>query len=302
MRLFFATSTVLAVAASSLSGCAAFDGGGSDGIQVATAFYPLQYVTERVAGDHAEVTNLTAPGQEPHDLELTVKDTGLVAEADLVVYEKGLQPSVDDAVEQNATGSTVDVTDVVDLRAAPDSDPGGEESSLDYDPHFWLDPVLLAQVGDAVADRLADVDPDHADDYAANAAALRDDLEALDRDFTAGLRDCARDTIVVSHDAFEYLSKYGLHVAAIAGLSPDAEPTPADIGRLQDLIDQEGITTVFGEALVSPELSQTLARDMGITDAVLDPVEGLTPDTADEDYLSLMHRNLDALRKADGCR
>lgn len=301
MRLFLATSSVLVVAGSTLTGCSAFEDGSGPGLQVATAFYPLQYVTERVAGSHAEVTNLTAPGQEPHDLELTVKDTGLVAEADLVVYEQGLQPSVDDAVEQNGTGATVDVTDVVDLRPAPDSDPG-EESELSYDPHFWQDPVLLAQVGDAVADELSDIDPAHADEYAANAADLRDDLEALDREYATGLRDCERDTIVVSHDAFEYLSKYGLHIAPIAGLSPDAEPTPADIGRLQDLIEEKGITTVFGEALVSPELSRTLAHDMGVTDAVLDPVEGLSDATSGEDYLSLMERNLDALRTADGCR
>ena len=299
MRRSVAALAGLSVVSLSLTGCAAFSDDGSDGLTVATAFYPLQYVTERVAGDHAEVTNLTSPGQEPHDLSLTVKETAEVADSDLVVYEQGLQPSVDDAVEQNAEGATIDVDDVVDLRPAPDGE-GGEED-LSFDPHFWQDPLLLAQVGDAVADQLSDIDPDHADDYAANAEDLRTDLEDLDRAYSGGLEDCARDTIVVSHDAFEYLSKYGLTIAPIAGLSPDAEPTPADIGRLQDLIEREGITTVFGEALVSPELSRTLAHDMGVEDAVLDPVEGLSDASSDEDYLSIMRSNLAALQKANGC-
>ena len=116
-----------------------------------------------------------------------------------------------------------------------------------------------------------------------------------------GLRGCERQTVVVSHDAFGYLAKYGLRFEAIAGLSPDAEPTPADLARLQQLIDTDGITTVFSERLVSPRLSQTLADDMGITTAVLDPIEGLSDETADEDYLSLMRENLAALELANGC-
>ena len=138
--------------------------------------------------------------------------------------------------------------------------------------------------------------------YAANAAALRSDLESLDRSYDKGLANCDRSTVVVSHDAFGYLAKYGLDMEPIVGLSPGAEPTPADLARLQDLIRTDGITTVFSERLVSPRLSQSLATDMGITTAVLDPIEGLSDQTADDDYLSLMKQNLAALRKADGCR
>ena len=141
-----------------LTGCAAFtdDGASSaDGVQVTAAFYPLQYVADRVAGDHAEVDNLTAPGGEPHDLELNPKETADVARADLVVFQRGFQPAVDDAVDANASGEVLDVADVVDLVPFRDH---GVDSDED-DPHFWQDPLLLADVGDAVADRLATVDP-----------------------------------------------------------------------------------------------------------------------------------------------
>ena len=106
---------------------------------------------------------------------------------------------------------------------------------------------------------------------------------------------------MVSHDAFGYLDRYGLEFAPIAGLSPGAEPTPADLSRLQDLIRAEGITTVFSERLVSPRVSETLADDLDIRTAVLDPVEGLSDETRDEDYLSLMRANLAALQEANDC-
>jgi zinc transport system substrate-binding protein len=245
-----------------------------------------------VTGDLATVENLTQPGAEPHDLELSPRQTAEIADADLVIHEAGFQPAVDDAIDQNATTDVIDAAAVVDL---------ADDAKGDADPHFWQDPLRMTDLGDAVAAKLSDIDPDHADDYSANAARLRSDLEALDASYTQGLASCERTTVVVSHDAFSYLAKYGLLMEPIAGLSPDAEPTPADLARLQDLIRTQGITTVFSERLVSKQLSQTLADDMGITTAVLDPIEGLSDETASEDYLSLMRENLDSLEQANGC-
>ncbi|WP_109509688.1 metal ABC transporter substrate-binding protein [Nocardioides speluncae] len=314
------TAALVSASALILAGCAAFsDDAGSDsgtGGQVAAAFYPLQYVAERVAGEFYDVENLTPAGKESHDLELTIKETAVLSKADLVVFEKGYQPGVDEAVEQNATGETLDVAEVVEL--LPPAEHDGEEhhddehaeeehaaddghDHGDLDPHFWQDPVRMADLGDAVAEKLAELNPDHQADYTKNAKALRSDLETLDGEYTEGLKSCERDVVVVSHDAFGYLAKYGLHLEPIAGLSPDAEPTPAGLADLQHLIEEEGVTTVFYETLVSPKFAQTLADDAGAEAAVLDPVEGLTDDTAGEDYLSLMRSNLAALEKANGC-
>lgn len=302
------------------TGCSAFseDGGsasgGSSDTTVAAAFYPLAWLTERVAdGTGTSVELLTQPGTEPHDLELDVRKTAEISQADLVVYQAGFQPAVDDAVAQNAQGDTLDVAALADLRPVEESaeeheehadGEHGEKDGHDHgelDPHFWQDPERVAAVADAVAGELAALDEDHAAAYKDNAAALRKDLDALDASYTAGLADCERDTIVVSHDAFGYLEKYGLHLASIVGLSPDAEPTAAALGQLQRLIKEEGITTVFSEPL-KPALGTDLASDLGLTNATLDPIEGLSDATSDEDYLSLMKANLKALRTANGCR
>ena len=271
-----------------LAACGSSRPASKPGTQVVASFYPLQYVAERVAGPHADVSNLTQPGREPHDLELTVRQTAAIEDADVVVYERGFQPAVDQAVDQNGPPHVVDAA-------------GPARVSGD-DPHFWLDPTRLSAVAAAFEHQRAEVDPAHEADYARNLAALQQDLADLDASYRTGLADCRVHTIVVSHDAFGYLGRrYGLDVVAINGLSPDAEPSPAHVRQLQELIRDDGITTVFSEELGSRKLADTLANDLGIAAKVLDPLEGLSDATHDQDYLSLMRRNLTALRKADSC-
>ncbi len=176
------------------------------------------------------------------------------------------------------------------------------EDAEGSDPHFWLDPTLLGGAAEAFTDTMAKADPDHASDFRANNDRLQADLEQLDADFRTGLESCTTRTIVVSHDAFEYVGeRYDLDVHAIAGISPDAEPSARRLGELGDLIREDDITTVFTERLASPKLADTLASDLGIETAVLDPIEGLSDEDADEDYLGLMRENLAALQKAGGC-
>lgn len=284
----FVALAALTIVAPLLAGCGDPLGSDDGRPRVVASFYPLQYVAERVAGEHMDIVNLTAPGGEPHDLELSVRQTAEVSEADLVLYQKGFQPAVDDAVEQNQPERVVETTETMPLESE--------------DPHFWLDPTRLSEVAVAFTDEITDLDPVHAEAYRANLEALRDDLTDLDRDFEDGLATCAVDTVVVSHDAFGYLGhRYDLDIHPIAGLSPDAEPSPAHIKELHELIESDGITTVFSETLASPEMAETIADDLGIKSAVLDPVEGLSDSDSDEDYLSLMRSNLSALREANQC-
>jgi zinc transport system substrate-binding protein len=304
LRALAAAPLLLALTACSADG---ESGESGEGVDVVTSMYPLQFLAERVGGAHVDVSTLTRPGQEPHDLELGIPQTAALTEADLVVYSRGFQAAVDEAVEQNGPDRVVDAAEAADLRPADDHEhqdeaaAEGHEHEGEHDPHFWLDPIRMADVAAAVGGSLAEADPDHAADYEANVEQLREELEELDAQYRAGLADCATDTVVVSHDAFGYLAKYGLVLEPIAGLSPGADPSPAHLATLQELIGERGLTTVFSETLASPELADTLAHDLGLESAVLDPIEGLSDETADEDYLSLMRANLTALRTANGC-
>jgi zinc transport system substrate-binding protein len=287
-----ATLLGLALGAGALTGCSASEGDGKP--EVVASFYPLQYVAQRIVGNHAQITNLTTPGAEPHDLELSPRQTASLSSAAVVLYEHGLQPAVDEAIRNDTPQHVVDAADVVKLRAAPEG--SGQ------DPHFWLDPTLLAEVAQAFTKSISESDAQHAGDYQAANEKLQADLSGLDGDFRAGLKDCRSRTLVVSHDAFGYLGRrYDLQVQPIAGLSPGAEPSPRHLAQLSDLIRTDDITTVFTERLASPKLADTLASDLGIKTAVLDPIEGLTSSDSTDDYLSLMRDNLAAIEKAGGC-
>ncbi len=285
---------VLALVAGVLTGCSAGADRAKPGqVSIAASFYPLAWVSEQIAPG-ALVTDLTRPGLEPHDVELTFAQTVDLARADLVVYERGFQPAVDQGVDNDAEGATLDVGPVARLQDFA-SDPG------QVDPHFWQDPRKLSAVAGAIARELGTIDPAHAAAYDARAAALQKKLARLDHAYRTGLADCARDTVVTSHDAFGYLTRYGIEVAPITGLAPGAEPTPADLAKLQQLIRDDGITTVFSETLASPAAADALAHDMGVRSEVLDPIEGLSDATAGQTYLTLMRRNLAALEEANGC-
>ena len=307
-----AGTAVLALAAS--TACADGAGGAGhdpDRVDVVAAFYPLEYVAERVGGDAVSVVNLAKPGAEPHDLELNPSQIGQISDAEEIIYLKGFQPAVDDAVEQEGGDRAFDVARVTALADSDGHNHTGEPTdggkaagrgaAGTKDPHVWLDPTRLATIADRFADRLAEADPDRAADYAARARALRVDLETVDREYAQGLRTCQHRELVTGHTAFGYLAdRYHLDQIGISGLTPEDEPSPQRLAEVARLAREHGANTIFFETLVSPKVAETIAREIGARTAVLDPIEGLQPGSGD-DYLAVMHRNLTALRTALSC-
>jgi zinc transport system substrate-binding protein len=262
-----------------LGGCGAGEQVAPEQRVVVAALYPLAWAAERVASDSIdEVVNLTQPGAEPHDLELSPRDVEAIRDAYLVLYAgSGFQPAVEDAIASR-DGPSVDVSD-------------GER-----DPHVWLDPLRFAQIVERIARSVG------------SAGSVHDEvreLERLDAEYRRGLEDCERRTLVTPHAAFGHLAaRYGLTELSFAGRSPESEPGPKELERLIDEVRDSGVTTVFAEPLVSDRLAETVAREADAQVAVLDPVEGLSHERLDagEDYLSVMRANLAVLRKALGCR
>jgi zinc transport system substrate-binding protein len=295
------SAIVVALVLSGLGAACSSASSDPPGTSVVASFYPLAEAAEQVGGADVRVTNLTAPGVEPHDLELTPDQMEAITTADVVLYlGGGFQPAVEDAIN-DAEGTVVDVSEGLrDLPVPPtETSPG-----LTADPHVWLDPVAYRQVVERVESALAEVDPSTASTFATNADALTARLSSLDRDFRSGLASCDRSTIVTSHAAFGYLAqRYGLRQEPIAGLSPEAEPDPQRLADLKALVEQTGATTIFTEDLVSPKVAETLASETGISTAVLNPLESITSEqlAAGQDYVSIMEQNLETLRRALGC-
>ena len=264
-----------------LAGCGSNDEDVSREPHVYVAsFYPLAWATEQVAGDptRSEVVNLTPPGVEPHDIELSPSDVETVDDAELVVYlGGGFQSALEDAVGSRA-GRSLDL-----LR------PG-------EGPHIWLDPIRFAHAVERIARAVGG---------AGSAHGVIRDLKRLDREYRRGLADCDRRTVVTTHAAFgQLVRRYGLTQLSLAGRAPVAEPSPRQLEALVDDARSSDATTVFTEPLVTGEIAETVAREAGVSVSTLDPIEGLSKERLDagEDYLSVMRSNLAALRRALGCR
>ena len=319
MIVMFRMTAVAAVAALTLGGCAASTASPDDGrLHVVASFYPLAYAVEQVGGDRVTVASLTKPGGEPHDLELLPRQILDLQRADVTVYLAHFQPAVDAAVAAHAKRSAFDVTEAADLmtleqdhadtdHAEHEQADHGHDDDHDHDhggtdPHFWLDPIRYGDVASAIAAQLTAADPAGATAYQAGAQAFTKRLADLDEAYRSGLSGCRTARVVTGHAAFGYLTtRYGLEEEAVSGLSPDQEPTAASMAHVVEFVRDNDIRTVYAETLASPALTETLARETGARVSVLDPVEGITDESAGPDYFAVMQANLTNLRAGQEC-
>ena len=323
-RRHLAAVAVLALAGS-LASCAALSPGSdstaaasgaaptaaaSGALTVSTSFYPIQYLAQAIGGEHVAVTSVTPTNVEPHDFELSPKDVTALSASSLVLYVSGFQPSLDDALAQVSGPAVVDLAGSVDLvhhdGVEEEHEEGATEAAHDHDPaaaldpHFWLDPVRMQAAAKAVEAALAQADPAHADDYAANLDTLNATLADLNTSYSTGLGHCERTTFVTSHAAFGYLAdRYGLTQASISGVDPESEPSPAELAEVKKIVESTGTTTIFTEELVSPETAQAVAAETGAQTRVLSPIES-APENGD--YAGVMRTNLEELRTALSCQ
>ncbi|AZP17572.1 metal ABC transporter substrate-binding protein [Streptomyces aquilus] len=305
-------AAVTALGLGSLSACSgASAAGNTDKFDVVASFYPMAFLAEQIGGDHVHVTSLTEPGQEPHDLEISAKQTAQLQESDAVLYLKNLQPSVDDAVAQSEVKTKIDAASLTTLEKhgnevgghAAEHDDHENEELAGLDPHIWLDPVRYAQVAEGVGKAFEKADPDHAADYKKNTAALVKKLDGLNTQFENGLKNTRTKVFITTHAAFGYLAeRYGLTEEAINGLDPESEPSAARVKDLEKMAKADGVTTVFYETLVSDKTAKTIASDANLKTDVLDPIEGITSKSKGDDYFQVQESNLKALKSALGAK
>ena len=307
----------LGAGAALLAACgegAATDG---DGLSVVTSAYALSFLVTRIGGEHVALTDLTTPGADAHGLELSVKQTMLVEEADLVLQIPGFQTALDDAIASQGGDKVLDVSSVITLLPADagsveeghageseeeHAEEGDSHEGHDHgpnDPHFWHDPVRMADLGDAIAARLGELSPEHAEEFTSAAATVREELEQLDAELTSAFEEVAdeRRTFITSHAAYTYLAdRYDLHQVGISGIDPETEPSPQRLLALETVVRDEEVTTIFFEATASPKVAQTLADNLGIDSAELDNLE--TQQSPEADYPAVMRSNCTALAES----
>ncbi len=257
-----------------------------DQVSVATSIYPMTFLAEQVVGDSGRVIDLAPTSGEAHDLELSPRQVSDLMKADVALYlGDGFQPPVEQAVAQR-DGASVDALQVV-----------SEGELRSGDPHIWLSPELMSQVAGSLADQLAQVDPDHADQFQANAERLQQELGQLDQEYRTALAGCAAGSLLTSHEAFGYLAdRYGFEQHGVMGINPETEPSPKRLQEVQQLVKAEGIDSLFIEA--GDSSGQKLAEILELTPKELHTLES-KPEGMD--YFEAMRANLESLTNGLGC-
>lgn len=273
----------------------------NDKVSIVVTFYPLAEFAKQIGGDKIDVINITSGGVEPHDYEPSSQDIIKIQKSDLfLINGYGLDPWASDLIGDSKTRAVVMSEEALAVDPSILEDP-----TLINDPHFWLDPVIAQEIVNIIGDELSEIDRDNEGYYQNNVTRYISSLSELDRDYSTGLSSCVDNKIVVSHKAFSYVgSRYDVEIINISGISPEEEPSAKQLAEISELVKTEGIDYIFSESLVSPELAQTVASEVGIELLELNPIEGLTEkqEANNENYISIMEQNLINLRTAMKCQ
>jgi len=271
-------------------------------IEVVASFYPLSYIAEIVGGDLVSVRDLVPAGVEPHDFEPSPRDFAGIADADILLFNGA---SFEPWVEKWQQSTTMRPTHVINMAdELINTEVVLIERGSVIDPHFWLDPVIMKKETEIIRDALVKLNPLHKEIFERNTVQLLNDLDALDAQYRVGLSACSLRDVVVLHEAFSYLARqYRFSATSIEGISPDEEPSPRELARIISFVREKGVKTIFSETIASPKFSEVITREIGGTMLVLNPLESLTPNEVEleEDYISIMKKNLENLQKAMQC-
>lgn len=280
-------------------------GEGEGKLSIITTFYPIYDFTQNVVGDEGDVELLIPSGTEPHDFEPSAKQIAQIQEADAFVYhDENMETWVPDTVGGWEEEDLSIVKGTEDIQLMPTDkdheDEDGGEHSHEYDPHTWVDPKLAIKEVEAIRDQLSQDYPDKEAAFEENAENYIGELEDLDQKYESSLSDAKQNSFVTQHAAFAYLAnEYDLNQVAISGLSPDEEPSPERLAELKDYVEENDIHYIYFEENASDKIASTLADEVGVELEVLNPLESLTDQQMDndEDYISVMQDNLNALEK-----
>jgi zinc transport system substrate-binding protein len=272
---------------------------------VVASFQPLQSLAALVMQGVGTPETIVTSTVSEHTYALKPSDARKLKAADLVIligpeYESFLTKPLKDR-----KGETLAILDVPGLKRLPVRQGGAWEAHEHHDDHHdhetedehgaddghvWLDPTNAALAIQAIADRLATMDPVNGGLYQSNAQAARQRVDALDKDLAAMLAPVKDRPFVVFHDAYQYFeSRYGLAGAGSITVDPDRPPSAKRVAALRDRLKAAKTACVFREPQFPSPLVVSLAESTGAREGVLDPQGAAIPNGPDH-YFTLMRQ------------
>lgn len=284
-------------------------------IKIYTTIFPLQDFSRKIGGKYVEVENIVPAGSDAHSFEPTTKTMVQIAEGDAFIYLgtgiEGFTDAVISAVENEDT-AIVKASEGIHLIGAPESsededehkeeneeEHAGEDS--DVDPHVWLDPGRSVQLAENIKNALIKIDPSQQDYFEKNYQTLKDNLETVDSKFESMAKESQNKTFIVAHSAYGYWEDaYGLKQIGISGLSPSAEPSQKQLEEIVKTAKNAELKYILFEQNVENRVAEVIKRELGAETLTLHNLESLTEEDIqnNEDYISLMNKNIETLKQA----
>ena len=289
-------AAILASAAILLSGCSgsAANGEADDRPVVLTTFTVLADIAEQVAGDHLRVESITKVGAEIHGYEPTPGDLRRAADADLILDNGlNLEAWFGQFVEDLDVPHVV-VSEGVEVMPIANGSAEGLPN-----PHAWMSALNVQRYVDNMVDAFGELDPAHADEYAANGEAYRAELQAVHDELVAELSSLPENerALVTCEGAFSYLARdAGLTEQYLWAVNAEQQATPQQIARTIEFVDEQGVPAVFCESTVSDEAMRQVVE---ATDAAFGGtlyVDSLSePDGPVPTYLEMLRHDVDVI-------
>jgi zinc transport system substrate-binding protein len=287
----------------------------TDKLSVYTTVYPLQYFAERIGGDAVQVHSIYPAGANEHSFEPTQKDMMTLADADLFFYVGlGLEGFVENAKKtlakedvklvaaaEGVTEEQLDISTGHTHEEADEEHDHGDEEHSDHDAHVWLSPIISQQLALSIKDELVSALPEQEATFTANYDELVAELDQLNAEFESMSQAAPKKTFFVSHAAFGYIAgHYGLTQVPVAGLNSQSEPSQKELTKIVDLAKKEKIDYIFFEQNVSSNLTEIIQKEIGAKTLTLHNLSVLTKEDIEnnEDYFTLMRKNIDVLKQA----
>jgi zinc transport system substrate-binding protein len=268
-------------------------------VKIVTTFYPMYDFTKNIMGSSKNVGMLIPAGVEPHDFEPSAKDIANITDAAVLIYNSDYFETWIPQVKKNIDLKQTEIINATQGIKLMESANESDEHQKTFDPHIWLSPRLAMKEVSNIRDGLIKKFPYKKALLNKNAQRYLKKLTKLDNDYQTAFKNTTHKKFITQHKAFSYLAKdYGLEQVAIAGLSPEEEVSPARLAELKKICKKDDIRIIYFEETASSKLAQTLAEEVEVETAVLNPLEGLTKAEQKEgkDYYSIMKENLKALK------
>lgn len=274
-------------------------------ISVAATIFPLADIISNIGGDRVQVIPLLPPGASPHSFSLTPRQLTQLKQAQtLFIIGHGLDDWAAEAVSRTVNIPLTIVDDKIALRkfteprqkhTADEQDEKNqshEEGSID--PHYWLTVPNARQITLNISAELQTIDPEYADQYAAQTNSYLHQLTHLEQDLQSQAKKAINKEFIAIHDAWSYFANhYGFDLVATYEPTEGNSPSINDLRKLQNLISQYNIKTFYTEPQKqSTAATRFVTNDLGLEIEVLDPVGGLPPR---DSYLKLMQENMRVL-------